>query len=378
MSRPIPLSVLDLSPVPAGGTGADALRNTIDLAQAAERAGYHRYWVAEHHLTPGVASSAPAVLIALIVGATGSIRVGSGAVQLPNLPPLVVAEQFGTIAALHPGRVDLGLGRFDLRKILTKRIGAGPPGEPPPGRVVDGLVVPKPSLFRGDPSIYELLGELLDYDLDEPAPGYAEQIANIQAFLDGSYPGPGGRPVSVQPAEGADLEIWVLGSSPGESARAAGAAGLPFAASYHILPSGVLETVAAYRDAFRSSETLARPYVMVSADVVVADDDDSARELALPYGQWVFDIKSGRGAQPYVTPDEARTRVWTDEEREAVRDRLETQFVGSPATVVERLRTLARVTGADELLVTTVTTEHADRLRSHELLAKHWLGADVG
>lgn len=378
MSRPIPLSVLDLSPVPAGGTGADALRNTVDLAQAAERAGYHRYWVAEHHLTPGVASSAPAVLIALIASATGSIRVGSGAVQLPNLPPLVVAEQFGTIAALHPGRIDLGLGRFDLRKILNKRTGGGPPSEPQPGRVVDGLVLPKPSYFRGDPSVYELLGRLLDYDMDEPAPAYADQIADIQAFLAGSYPGPGDRPVSALPAEGADLEIWVLGSSPGESARAAGAAGLPFAASYHILPSGVLETVEAYREAFRPSERLARPYVMVSADVVVADDDESARELALPYGQWVLDIKAGRGAQPFVTPEQARTRAWTEEEREAVRDRLESQFVGSPATVVERLAALARVTGADELLVTTVTTEHADRLRSHELLAKHWLGAAAG
>jgi alkanesulfonate monooxygenase SsuD/methylene tetrahydromethanopterin reductase-like flavin-dependent oxidoreductase (luciferase family) len=378
MSRPIPLSVLDLSPVPAGGTGADALRNSVDLAQTAERSGYHRFWVAEHHLTAGVASSAPAVLIALIAGATGRIRVGSGAVQLPNLPPLVVAEQFGTIAALHPGRIDLGLGRFDLRKILTKQAGAGRPAEPPPGRVVDGLVIPRPSFYPGDPSVYALLGELLGYDLDEPAPAYTAQIADIQAFLAGSYPGPGGRPVPVLPAEGADPEIWVLGSSPGESARAAGAAGLPFAASYHIQPSGVLDTVAAYREAFRPSEGLAEPYVMVSADVVVADDDASARELALPYGQWVLDIKSGRGAQPYVTPDEARARVWTDEEREAVRDRLETQFVGSPATVVERLRTLALVTGADELLVTTVTTEHADRLRSHELLAKHWLGTAVG
>ncbi|HEY9414837.1 MAG TPA: LLM class flavin-dependent oxidoreductase [Pseudonocardia sp.] len=374
MSPPIPLSVLDLSPVPAGGTGADALRNTIDLAQTAERAGYHRYWVAEHHLTPGVASSAPAVLIALIAAATGSIRVGSGAVQLPNLPPLVVAEQFGTIAALHPGRVDLGLGRFDLRKILTKRLGAGPPAEPPPGRVVDGLVVPKPSFFQGDPSTYELLGGLLNYDMDVPAPAYADQIADIQAFLAGRYPGPGGRPVAALPAEGADLEIWVLGSSPGESARAAGEAGLPFAASYHIQPSAVLETVAAYREAFRPSETLTRPHVMVSADVVVADDDETARELALPYGGWVLDIKAGRGAQPYLTPDQARARTWTEEEREAVRDRLETQVVGSPATVVERLATLARVTGADELLVTTVTAEHADRLRSHELLAKAWLG----
>lgn len=372
-SERVSLSVLDLSPVPAGGTAVDAVRNTVDLAQAAERAGYLRYWVAEHHLAPGVASAAPAVLIALIAGATDRIRVGSGAVQMPNTPPLLVAEQFGTIAALHPGRIDLGLGRFDLRKILSRRTGKPPGDRPPrPGRVVDGLVLPSPSTYPGETGLYRLLGELLDYRLDEPAPDYGAQIADILAFLDGSYPGPDGRPLHPTPARGADAQVWVLGSSPGESARAAGAAGLPFAASYHIQPSFVLETVAAYREAFRPSRFLAEPYVMVSADVVVADDDETARELAAPYGQWVLDIKAGRGAQPYVTPAEAKARVWTDEERAGVADRLATQFVGSPATVSDRLSTLARVTGADELLVTTVTTHHADRVRSHELLAKHW------
>jgi alkanesulfonate monooxygenase SsuD/methylene tetrahydromethanopterin reductase-like flavin-dependent oxidoreductase (luciferase family) len=369
--RPIPLSVLDLAPVPAGGTAADALRNTIDLAQAAERCGYHRYWVAEHHLADGVASSAPAVLVALIADATERIRVGSGAVQLPNSPPLLVTEQFGTIAALHPDRVDLGLGRFDLRKVLRRQSGA--PSDVP-HREVDGLVLPSPSSYPGDPATYQLLGRLLDYRLDEPGPDYAAQIADVLAFIAGSYPGPGGAPLSVLPARGSDMQVWVLGSSPGESAQVAGAAGLPFAASYHIQPSFVLETVAAYRAAFRPSERCARPYVMVSADVVVADDDDAARELAVPYGQWVLDIKSGRGARPYVTPEQARARVWTEQERAGVADRVATQFVGSPATVVERLRTLARVTDADEVLITSVTAAHADRVRSHELLAKQWLG----
>lgn len=166
--------------------------------------------------------------------------------------------------------------------------------------------------------------------------------------------------------------MWVLGSSPGVSARTAATRGLPFAANYHVQPSTVIETVAAYRQAFRPSARLDRPHVMVSADVVVADTDDRARELAAPYGQWVLDIRSGRGARPYVTPEQARSRSWTDDERHAVQDRVDTQFVGSPATVVERLRTLARVTGADELLVTTVTTDHADRVRSTELLAEAW------
>lgn len=373
--RSIPLSVLDLSPVPAGGTASDALRNTIDLAQAAERSGYHRFWVAEHHLAEGVASAAPAVLVALIAGATDRIRVGSGAVQLPNSPPLLVTEQFGTIAALHPNRVDLGLGRFDLRKILNKRTGGGPPDVP--GRSVDGLVLPRPSSYPGDPATYEILGRLLDYRLDEPAPDYTGQIADVLAFIAGSYPGAGGAPLHVLPAEGSDMQVWVLGSSPGESARAAGAAGLPFAASYHIQPSFVLETIEAYREAFRPSDRLERPHVMVSADVVVADDDETARELAAPYGEWVLEIKSGRGAKPYVTPEQAKARTWTEEERAGVADRLATQFVGSSSTVADRLRTLAGVTGADEVLVTSITTQHTDRIRSHELLAKHWKGASA-
>jgi alkanesulfonate monooxygenase SsuD/methylene tetrahydromethanopterin reductase-like flavin-dependent oxidoreductase (luciferase family) len=375
--QPIPLSVLDLSPVPAGGTSTDALRNTIDLAQAAERAGYHRFWVAEHHLAEGVASSAPAVVVALIAGATDRIRVGSGAVQLPNSPALLVAEQFGTIAALHPDRVDLGLGRFDLHKILSKRVGGPISGGPPdvPDREVDGLVLPRPSSFPGDPATYEILGRLLDYRLDEPAPHYPGQIADVLAFIAGTYPGAHDQPLRVLPAEGSDMQVWVLGSSPGESAKAAGAAGLPFAASYHIQPSFVLETIAAYREAFRPSDRLSRPHVMVSADVVVADDDETAAELATPYAQWVLEIKSGLGARPYVTPEKARARTWTEQERAGVADRLATQFVGSPATVAERLHTLARVTEADEVLITSITTDHADRVRSHELLAKQWIGA---
>lgn len=173
------------------------------------------------------------------------------------------------------------------------------------------------------------------------------------------------------PVEGADLDVWILGSTPGSSARTAGGRGLPFAANYHVLPATVLDTVAAYRAAFRPGE-LAEPYVAVSADVVVAETDERARELATPYGQWVLDVRSGRGARPYVTPEQARARVWTDAERAAVADRVDTQIVGSPATVVRQLDTLARVTGADELVVTTITTEHADRVRSTELLAEAW------
>lgn len=369
------LSVLDLSPVPAGGGAADALANSIELARVAERAGYHRYWVAEHHLVPGVASSSTPVLVALIAAATERIRVGSGAVQLPHTPPLLVAEQFGTVAAVHPGRVDLGLGRFDLHKMLRLlRDAAAPAGgvaPAPPSRVVDGLLIPGQARFGGDLSQFGLLGALLGFSADDPPPDYDAQVGAILDYVAGTARRPDGRPLTVLPAHGADLQVWVLGSSAGESARVAGARGLPFAASYHTQPANVLDAVAAYRAAFRPGR-LAEPHVMVSADVVVADTDTRARELAAPYAQWVLDIRTGRGAQPYVTPAAAWARTWTDVERAVVADRVDTQFVGSPATVVERLATLARVTGADELLVTTITTDHADRVRSAELLAAAW------
>lgn len=380
-ARPVlPLSFLDLSPVPGSGSAADALRNSIDLARVAERAGYHRYWVAEHHLAPGVASASTPVLVALIAAATDRIRVGSGAVQLPNTPPLLVAEQFGTVAQLHPGRIDLGLGRFDLHKILS-RIRSSQAGEtpaagsapaPPAQRVVDGLLIPSAARYVGDPSMIGVLGGLLGISADRPPPGYDEQVAAIADYLAGTATAPDGRPLTVLPAEGAQVQMWVLGSSAGESAHVAGTRGLPFAASYHSVPSTVLDAVAAYRDAFRPSRTLGRPHVMVSADVVVADTDERAGELAAPYGQWVLDIRSGRGAQPYVSPAAARAREWTEEERRAVADRVATQITGSAHTVVEKLATLARVTDADELLVTTITTEHADRVRSVELLARAW------
>jgi alkanesulfonate monooxygenase SsuD/methylene tetrahydromethanopterin reductase-like flavin-dependent oxidoreductase (luciferase family) len=382
----VPLSILDLAPIPAGGSAADALRNSIDLARVAERTGYRRYWVAEHHLTPGVASAATPVLVALLASATTRIRVGSGAVQLPLTSPLQSAEQFGTVAAVHPGRVDLGLGRFDLQKLLRRAAAApdnategtsgndetdgGPPA--PAARVVDGLLIPPPARFRGDLSTYAYLAELLGVRPEDPSPDYASQVGDILDFLAGTARRPDGQTVTAPTVERADLEVWVLGSSPGESARVAGELGLPFAASYHIVPSTVLETVQAYREAFRPSAWLAAPYVMVSADVVVAETQARAAELAAPYAQWVLDIRSGVGAQPYVTPAEAKARHWTPGERAIVADRVDTQFVGTPETVTERLATLARVTDADELLVTTITTDHPDRVRSTELLARAW------
>lgn len=371
----VPLSILDLAPLVAGGTVADALRRTLDLAQRAEQFGYHRYWVAEHHLTPGVASSQPALLLGQIAAVTDRIRLGSGAVQTGLLTPLAAIEQFGLLDALYPGRFDLGLGRSAQRRasLVAEAASAEAVGDEAGPRVVDGLLIPKSFSFV--PLLKSARSKLFATLLQQPGAAPAdlvEFVDDLQTLLAGAYVDGEGNEARAVPGEGADLQLWVLGSSGGESAQVAGARGLPFAANYHVAPAKVLEAVAAYREAFRPSATLAEPRVMVSADVVVAEDDETARELAVPYALWVRSIRTGAGAIPYPSAADAEAYEWSDADRELVADRLETQFVGSPETVAERLDTLRRVTGADELLVTTMTYDHADRVRSFELLAKHW------
>ncbi|MEU1361609.1 LLM class flavin-dependent oxidoreductase [Micromonospora zamorensis] len=368
-----PLSILDLSPVPAGGTVTDALRNSVDLARRAEQSGYQRYWLAEHHLAAGVASSAPAVLIGQIAAATSVIRVGSGAVQVGHRTALSVVEEFGTLAALHPGRIDLGLGRSGQRRVEAAREIAAPIPPLVEARVVDGLLIPPPFSYASvlaSPR-FALSSALLHQPGAQPPP-FAEQLADVLALLRGDYRDADGLDAHAVPGEGADLQVWLLGSSGGESAQLAGALGLPFAANYHVSPSSVLDAVAAYRAAFQPSAAYAEPYVVVSADVVVAGTDDTARRLAAPYGPWVRSIRSGDGAIPFPSTEQAAALPWTDDDRELVADRVDTQFVGSPGSVVERLRTLRDVTTADELLVTTITHAHDDRVNSYELLAKEW------
>ncbi|MEU7746427.1 MsnO8 family LLM class oxidoreductase [Nonomuraea sp. NPDC049158] len=365
------LSILDLAPIPSGGTARDALLNTIDLARRAESSGYRRYWLAEHHFAPGVASSAPAVLIGLVAAATGRIRVGSGAVQLGHQTPLSVVEQFGLIDALYPGRIDLGIGRSGQRRaeLAAKAAPAKPPPDGEAGRVVDGLLIPPPfdwSRLAAHPQL-AFHASLLQQP-GAQTPDFAEQIDDVIAFLTGDHQ------AHAVPGEGAEVELWILGSSGGQSAQVAGERGLPFAANYHVSPSSVLEAVEGYRKAFKPSKALAEPYVIVSADVVVADDDATARELAKPYGLWVRSIRTGAGARTYPTPEEADAHVWSAEDLALVKDRIDTRFVGTPEAVAERLRVLRRVTGADELLVTTITHDHADRVRSYELLADAWDG----
>jgi len=201
---------------------------------------------------------------------------------------------------------------------------------------------------------------------------YAEQVGDILALLRGTYKSAGGVEAHVVPGEGADVQVWILGSSGGQSAEVAGANGLRFAASYHISPATVIEAAEGYRAAFRPSAYLDRPYVSVSADVVVAADEATARELAAGCGPWVRSIRSGEGAIPYPTPGQARAHTWTDADRALVADRVDTQFAGSPGQVADQLGQLQEATGADELIVTTITHDHADRVRSYQLLAEEW------
>lgn len=417
----IPLSVLDLVPIASGSSVAESVARTVDLAQRAEQAGYHRYWIAEHHLNPGVAGSVPPLLINLVAGATSRIRVGSGAVQMGHQTPLSVVEAFGLLDALHPGRIDLGLGRSGPRRLSGQGprpgdgqsrttaerelvtvapspatrtagpAGGGPeaflapdrhpdaardPADPlrdPALRVTDkGLVIPPRFSFSrllGSPR-FALQARLLQQAGAE-APDYDEQVDEVQRLLEGRYQ-LGDATAQAVPGQGASIELWIMGSSGGESARVAGSRGLPFGANYHVSPGTVLEAVASYRAAFRPSSALPHPKVLVSADVVVADDEATARHLASGYGLWVRSIRLGLGAIPFPTPEQAAAHTWTDDDRDLVADRIATQFVGSPEAVADQLEVLAEETGADELLVTTITHDHQARARSFDLLAAEW------
>jgi alkanesulfonate monooxygenase SsuD/methylene tetrahydromethanopterin reductase-like flavin-dependent oxidoreductase (luciferase family) len=372
----VPLAVLDLVPISSGSTPAAALRNSIDLAQAAERFGYARYWFAEHHLNPGVAGTSPAVVLALTAAATSTIRIGSGAVQMGHRTALSTVEEFGLIDALHPGRLDLGLGRSAGRPPATGAPGAPEAPQPAtPGRnrrMPNGLLLP-PKFSRAHlaSSPRSALQKTLLQLPGAQSQDYTEQVNDVLALLRGSYRCAGVE-AHVIPGEGADVQVWILGSSGGESAQVAGVNGLRFAANYHVSPATVVEAADGYRAAFRSSGDLDRPYVSVSADVVVAPDEATARELAAGYGPWVRSIRSGEGAIPFPAPAEARAFPWTDADRAMVADRVDTQFTGSPVQVADRLEQLQEATGADELIITTITHDHADRLRSYELLAAEW------
>jgi luciferase family oxidoreductase group 1 len=323
----VPLSILDLATVGDGLSTGDALNSTIELARRAEQLGYSRFWVAEHHNMPGVASSAPSVLIAHLATATNTIRVGSGGVMLPNHAPLVVAEQFGMLEALHPGRVDLGIGRAPGTDLVTAQALR---------RTQDGLSV--------DDFPKELLA-LVDF-----------------------FGGPSEQGIYAVPAIGNKPDIWLLGSS-GYSAQVAGLLGLPFAFAHHFSAENTLPALALYRERFRPSERLSEPYAMVCASVIAADDDERARYLAGPGALAFLRLRQNKpGRVP--TLEEAASYDYNDMEKAFVADRLSKQIIGGPDTVLKGIESLLESTRADELMITTMVHDPADRAHGVEMVAQ--------
>lgn len=327
------LSVLDLAPVSEGSTPADALRNSLDLAPEVERLGYTRYWVAEHHNMPGIASSSPPVLLAHLAQVTSTIRLGSGGVMLPNHSALVVAEQFGMLEALHPGRIDLGIGRAPGTDQLT-------------ARALRRTTTPQ------------------QYVDDFP-----DQLVELFGYFDGRWPG--GHPyasITATPGLGYRPRIWLLGSSD-YGAHAAGVLGLPYSFAHHFASGGTDLACETYRNAFRPVGDLAEPYLMLGVSVVCADTDEHARYLAGPGALAFLRLRTGRPGK-YPTPEEAAAYPYTEMERHFVEDRLRSAVIGSPETVRAGLADLADRTGANELMITTMVHDHADRIRSYRLVAE--------
>ena len=325
------LSVLDLAPVTSGSTTADALRRTLDLARHADRLGFTRYWVAEHHNMPGIASSAPAVLIAHLADATEHLRVGSGGVMLPNHAPLVVAEQFGMLEALHPGRIDLGIGRA--------------PGTDP---------VTAAALRRSADAL--------------SADDFPEQLMDLIGFFTGEFPDDHPyRAITAVPALGNMPALWILGSS-GYGAQVAGLLGLPFAFAHHFSSQYTRPALELYRRSFRPSATLDEPYAMIGVAVLCADDDERARLLTAPGALSYLRLRSGRPGQ-FPSPEEAAAYPYTDLERAFVEDRRASSILGSPETVQRGITELVEATAADELMITTMVFDPADRLSSFERIA---------
>jgi len=332
--RDISFSVLDLSPIQTGGTVADALHRSLDLAQHVEKWGFNRYWVAEHHNMAGIASSATSVVIGYIAGGTSTIRVGSGGVMLPNHPPLVIAEQFGTLESLYPGRIDLGLGRAPGTDPITVR----------------ALRRDSRSQTRDFP---EMLRELREYLQTAP----------------GQVPSTGARAI---PAEGLTIPVWLLGSSD-FSAQLAGYLGLPFAHAGQFAPENTEIALRAYRESFQPSPSLQEPYAMLGVNVIAADTDEKAAYLATTQQQKSLQLIRGRiSSAQMMPPVDSMEGLWTDEERVMVQSRLASSIIGSPEVVRKRLQALQDQTQADEFIINGEVFHHADRLRSFEIIGSVW------
>ena len=328
----LPVSVLDLSPVTSGSSGAAALRNSIDLAKLADTLGFTRYWVAEHHNLPSVASSAPEIMIGQIAAAKQNMRVGSGGVMLPNHAPLMVAERFKVLEALFPGRIDLGLGRA--------------PGTDP----VTSFALRRRQQEGSDDDFLERFQELILFERSGFPEGHPFQK------------------VHAMPADTRLPPIWLLGSS-GYSAQLAGMIGSGFSFAHHFSDYDAAAAMLSYRDHFKPSEMLKTPYAILGCAAVLADTDAEADRLATTIDlNWV---RRARGElRPLSSPEEAQSYPYTEAERGYIHRRRTRLFVGTPATVVERLAPLLEATKADELMVTTMIYDHAARRHSYELLAQ--------
>jgi luciferase family oxidoreductase group 1 len=332
-SAPAPLSILDLATVGAGHTAGEALAFTTELARTAERLGYHRFWVAEHHGMPGVASSVPAVLLAHLGAHTSTLRLGSGGVMLPNHAPLAIAEQFGLLEALHPGRIDLGLGRAPGTDQATAR-----------------------ALRRGGPD-----------DADE----FPHQVSELMHFLDSDFPAghPYGRLTAV-PRGPERPPVWLLGSS-GFSAQLAGRLGLPFAFAHHFSAANTVPALELYRSSFRPSAVLAEPYALIGVSAVAVPDGgtEAARRLARSAALGMLRLRQGRPG-PIPTPEEAADYPYSPAESDFVESWMANVVLGEPGQVAEGLEALRGRTGADELMITSHIHGHEARLRSYELIAQ--------
>jgi luciferase family oxidoreductase group 1 len=330
----IPLSVLDLAPIVEGSTAAEAFRNTLDLARNAERLGYNRYWLAEHHGMPGIASAATSVVIAHVAGGTSRIRVGAGGIMLPNHSPLVIAEQFGTLESLYPGRIDLGLGRA--------------PGS-------DQTVA---RALRRDPTA---------------ADTFPQDVAELLAYFRAPMPG---QLVQAVPGGGLHVPVWILGSSL-FGAQLAAAMGLPFAFASHFAPRMLSQALDVYRSGFRPSATLERPYVMLGINVFAAETDEEGRRLFTSLEQAFVNLRRGRPGLLPPPVDDYEERL-TPMDRAQIAEMLACSAVGSPETVQRRIESFLEATEADELMVTSQIFDHAARVHSYELLAALPIMAQMG
>ena len=321
-----PLSILDLAPIVEGGDAATALRNSLDLAQNAERLGYNRFWLAEHHNAVGIASAATSVVIAHVTAGTSTIRVGAGGIMLPNHSPLVIAEQFGTLESLHPGRIDLGLGRApgtDQRTVLA---------------------------LRRDPASH--------------ADTFPQDVLELQHYLDDVQEG---QAVRATPGAGTHVPLWILGSSL-YGAQLAAMLGLPYAFASHFAPEALLPALEVYRSTFKPSRQSSEPYAMVAANAIVAETDEEARRLFTSVQQSFTNIHRGRRGQLPPPIDDIET-YWTPPEKARASAMLARSYVGTPETVRVGLESLIAETGADELILAAAIHDHAARVRSYELLA---------